>query len=54
LTGQQQPREQLGVLAIGLDPVARGAGVLLGAATSISIPAARAALASPKPLGPAS
>ena len=25
MTGQQQPREQLGVLAIGLDPVARGA-----------------------------
>ena len=55
LAGQQQPRQQLGVLAVGLDPItAPPAASCSARPPRISTPAAVAARGSPNPVGPAS
>ena len=51
LPGRVQPRELQRVTHVGLDPVS---GLTPGEQTITSMPAARAALASPNPVGPAS
>jgi hypothetical protein len=43
LSCEQEPREQLGVLAVALDPIPGARGVLLGAISSTRTPASAAA-----------
>jgi hypothetical protein len=55
LARPQRARQQLGVGGVALAPRPAGErAIRLGAATRQSIPAARAARARPKPVGPAS